>query len=45
MVGIKDLLDGWRSNNGGRESELRSVCSQNEPREEEDNYCGPGLEV
>jgi hypothetical protein len=45
MVEIKDLLEGWRSNNGGRESELWSVCSRNEPIEEEDNHCGLGLEV
>jgi hypothetical protein len=45
MVGTKDLLEVWRSNNGGRESELWSICSRNELREEEDNRCGLGLEV
>jgi hypothetical protein len=45
MVGIKDLLEEWRSNNGGRESELWSVCSQNESIGEEDDRCGPGLVV
>jgi hypothetical protein len=45
MVGIKDLLEGWMSNNGGRESELWSVCSRNELIEEEDDRCGPGLVV
>jgi hypothetical protein len=45
MVGIKYLLEGWRSNYGGRESELWSICSQNELREEEDDRCGPGLVV
>jgi hypothetical protein len=45
MVGIKDLLEGWRSNNRGRESELWSVCSRNESIEEEDDRCGPGLVV
>jgi hypothetical protein len=45
MVEIKDLLEGWRSNNGGRESELWSVCSRNESIEEEDDRCGPDLMV
>jgi hypothetical protein len=45
MVEIKDLLEGWRSNNGGRESELWSVYSRNESIEEEDDHCGPSLVV
>jgi hypothetical protein len=45
MVGVKVFFEGWRSNNGGRESELWSMCSRNEPIEEEDDRCGPGLEV
>jgi hypothetical protein len=45
MVEIKNLLEGWRSNNGVRESELWFVCSRNESIEEEDDRCGPGLVV
>jgi hypothetical protein len=45
MVGTKDFLERWRRNNGGIESELWSICSRNEPREEEDNRCGPVLEI
>jgi hypothetical protein len=36
------LLEGRRSNNGGRESELWSVSSQNESLDEEDDCCGAG---
>ena len=43
MVGIKDLLEGWRSNNGGERVSFGFVLFRAECLSEEDDHCGPGL--
>ena len=41
MVGIKNLLERWRSNNGGERCDLWSVQFQTKPLEKKDVCCGP----
>ena len=43
MVGIKDLLEGWRSNNGGERVSFGSVLFQAKWLSEVDDRCGLGL--
>ena len=43
MVGIKDLLEGWRSNNGGEKVSFGSVLFRVEWLSEVDDRCGLGL--
>ena len=43
MVGIKDLLEGWRSNNGGERVSFGFVLFRAECLSEEDDRCGLGL--
>ena len=43
MVGIKDLLEGWRSNNGGERVSFGFVLFRAECLSEEDDHCGLGL--
>ena len=43
MVGIKDLLEGWRSNNGGEKVSFGSVLFRAECLSEVDDCCGLGL--
>ena len=43
MVGIMDLLEGWRSNNGGERVSFGSVMFRAECLSEEDDRCGLGL--
>ena len=43
MVGIKDLLEGWRSNNGGERVSFGSVLFRAKWLNEVDDHCGLGL--
>ena len=43
MVGIKDLLEGWRSNNGEERVSFGSILFQAEWLSEVDDCCGLGL--
>ena len=45
MVGINDLLEGWRSNNGGERGKLWSVQFRTEPLEKKALCCGPAQMV
>ena len=43
MVGIKDLLEGWRSNNGGERVSFGSILFRAEWLSKVDDRCRLGL--